>query len=100
MSLVIGNATLSDATCTDVSGEQVAVSIGSEIAMPLAVIAQTYGHGTGHSVLSHVESLLVKAVSTGDLTAAIQVELYFERESGAMSDVFRATGDREPAASP
>ena len=40
--------------------------------MPLRIIANTYGLGTGNSVHSHVSAILLDAVSTGAFTSAIQ----------------------------
>ena len=40
--------------------------------MPLVIIANTYGDGSGESVMSHVTTLLVDAVSTGTFTTSIQ----------------------------
>ena len=72
MGSVVANATFSAAVCSDYAGDDAGVTVVNEITLPLAVIRRLYGHGTGNSAHSHVEALLVEAVSTGAFTTAIQ----------------------------
>ena len=73
MDYVVANASFSDAVCSDYTSGATGVTVTSEITLPLVIIARNYGHGTGHSVHSHVEGLLVTAVSSGSFTSAIQL---------------------------
>ena len=60
MDSVVSNSTFSEADCTTTAtGSDPAVSVTSELTMPLVIIANTYGDGSGESVMSHVTTLLV-----------------------------------------
>ena len=73
MDAVVSNSTFGEADCaTTATGDDAAISVTSEVTMPLVLVARTYGEGSGESVQSHVARLLVEAVSTGAFTSSIQ----------------------------
>ena len=72
MDAIVANATFSDAECANYTDGSLGVTVVSEVTMPLRIIANTYGLGTGNSVHSHVSAILLDAVSTGAFTTAIQ----------------------------
>ena len=69
MDIVVGgNATFSDAECSDDADDSVSIMV--EVTVPLVVVA-LYDDDEA-SVLHHVTTILVEAVSTGSFTATVQ----------------------------
>ena len=72
MDAVLRNATFSEPACAD-DANDMSITVVSEVSMPRAVVLRKYVGDSTASVHSHIESVLVAAVSSGLLSDQIQV---------------------------